>query len=153
MTRRGSRSFHPFRRPGRRKLGASRLGPDARQPPPTLPLDAGSGELGGEEKRWHVRDDKIEMRRREGARRKREKEKASRQGGETKCANKANMRADLQPGGQRYFHEFLGIVGINFPPLFSGDPLPFYHSTLVRSLTAGSLIPSRSRRPLPADAA
>lgn len=62
-----------------------------------------------------------------------------RERGETKCANKANMRADLQPGGQRYFHEFLEIVGINFPPLFtdgfvsSRDSFP--HLPCVRSLT------------------
>jgi len=88
-----------------------------------------------------VRDDKIEMRRWEDARemaRRNEREgererERERKRGETKCANKANMRADLQPGGQRYFHRFVEIVGINFSPLFT-DGFPF-HPLCERSLT------------------
>lgn len=53
------------------------------------------------------------------------------------------MRADLQPGGQRYFHEFLEIVGINFPPLFSGE-------SATRSLSTLRALPSCDRsRPDP----
>jgi len=85
-----------------------------------------------------------------------------RERGETKWENKANMRANLQSGRQRYFHEFLEIVGINFPPLFTDGfvppPLPhdsFPSPTLCEIAHAGSLIQRalRAYRPLHADAA
>lgn len=73
----------------------------------------------------------------ERVREEREREKSrhdASERGETKCANKANMRADLQPGGQRYFHEFLEIVGINFSPLFSGESATRDPSLPLRTL-------------------
>lgn len=109
--------------------------------------------------------DKIEMHRWEDVReiveaRTRERKK-ERERDETKWENKANMRANLQSGGQRYFHEFLEIVGINFPPLFtdgfvpSSPHDPFPSPPLCEIVHAGSLIQRalRAYRPLHADAA
>jgi len=80
--------------------------------------------------------------------------------GETKCANKANMRADLQPGGQRYFHEnFLKSLELTFllssrlgfglfPPPSSPTPSPTSSSLLRdRSCRISAISASRARLP------